>query len=180
MPLLTLLPYSLSKSIIAKYIWVPLHGEYLHRQVNNQLVFSSQEPPEQEAFICFKLEEIDDLKWIMAPLISIIFKNVFMGKHCAHYLRRDRCSLLRLIGLKTNQFGLFRKYYKQKLPLPSEYVSKGHHKGKLLKRRKYQGQWAVITHVLCPYLWGQCDLLANIWVTMIVFLFFFFPSQVNL
>lgn len=86
----------------------------------------------------------------MAPLISIISQNVFMGKHRTHYLRRDRCSLLRLIGLKTNQFGLFRKYYKQKIPLPFEYLSKGHHKGNLLKRRKYEGQRAVTTHLLCP------------------------------
>lgn len=50
----------------------------------------------------------------------------FMGKHHTHYLGRDRCPLYRLIGLKTNQFGLFRKHDKQKFPSSFEYVSKGH------------------------------------------------------
>lgn len=49
----------------------------------------------------------------------------FMGKHHSHYLGRDRCSLYRLIGLKTNQFGLFLKHYKQKCLSCFEYIRKG-------------------------------------------------------
>lgn len=44
----------------------------------------------------------------------------FMGKHHTHYLGRDRCSLYRLIGLKTNQ-----KHYKQTCLSCFEYISKG-------------------------------------------------------
>lgn len=123
MPLRALLPYSLSQSITRST------SEFLFTKnisTGKRTITFLSFPGSSitGSLYLFQIERNRQLGMNHGGSISII-SNGIHGKTSHSLFRRDRCSLYRLIGLKTNQFGLFQKPCKQKCLSCFEYISKG-------------------------------------------------------